>query len=374
MIKISQPKIYDQNNIALILFTSGSTAHPKAVSLSHENIFSNLQMIDHLYTNNIDMYDRSYSVLPWYHCYGLVCELLYLSSKGGQIIPALNIKNILSEMRKTQPTLLFTVPKMIEKIYKSPIQNVPTYYLRNKLIWGNDLRMISVGGSSCPIEYLNFIKNTFNIDIFQGYGLTETSPMISLNSPKENKIGSVGKPLKKVQIKFSDQNEILIKSPSLMKGYINNIDKNFDISLLLDQKGWYPTGDKGYMDKNGYLFINGRLKNEYKLLNGKYIMPTFIENIIISQIKEIEQALLIPSQNYDKNILLIYSNNIDKQLNNKIYKILSEKIDKYELPSQIHFLQEPFSLENNQLSLKMEIKRQYVIELFYKKKLKIYNN
>lgn len=353
-----------ENDPCLILFTSGSTAIPKGVVLSHKNIVSNLQMIKTLYQDNICPEDRSFSILPWHHCYGLVCELLYMIKIGGHIVVPSNSKNPIPEIKWSRPTLLFTVPKMLERIKKSAWNTNYTSKMLKYYLFGDQLRMMSVGGSYCSSELIEHFDERFQIPIYQGFGMTETSPMISLNSPNAQKIGSVGKPLTDVKIKIDYDEQILVRSPSLMLGYLDEIDdKNTIKTNLPVAEGWFPTGDKGYMDSEGYLFIKGRIKHEYKLSNGKYVNPGYLESLLLSS-PSFDQVLVIPSDNMDYNVCLVYTKLSVNQAIQEVDKICQGKIEKYEIPRKVFLLQAPFSVENGLLSIKLEPKRQEILKVW----------
>lgn len=352
---------------ALILFTSGSTNEPKGVVLTHHNIIQNLDMIGNLYQEkDLSCHDVSFSILPWYHCYGLVCELLFLMTRGAHIHVPYNPKNPMPEMKWIRPTLLFTVPKMLERLYKSEWNAIlPPSIIRN-LVWGNRLRMMSVGGSHCPTHIVDFFQERYHTPIYEGYGMTEFSPMIALNSPGSNKymIGSVGKPLNGVEIRIEKETgQILARSPSLMKGYLSSIDPLTRQILMhplnLVEGSWFPTGDKGYIDAQGFLYVKGRLKSEYKLSNGKYVNPEYIESWILRS-KIIEQALVMADpKTKDGNICLVISNSRDTQQLLQEIQLQCTKggVSSYEIPNSVYILKEPFSVHNGLLSMKMDPKR-----------------
>ena len=355
---------HDENDPCLILFTSGSTADPKGVVLSHQNIVSNLQMIKTLYQDNICPEDRSFSILPWHHCYGLVCELLYMIKIGGHIVVPKNYLNPIPELKWSRPTLLFTVPKMLERIKKSAWNTRYTSTALKYYLFGDQLRMMSVGGSYCSSELIEHFDERFQIPIYQGFGMTETSPMISLNSPNAQKIGSVGKPLNNVKIKIDYDEQILVRSPSLMLGYLDEIDdKNTIKTSLPNIEEWFPTGDKGYMDNEGYLFIKGRVKHEYKLSNGKYVNPGYLESLLLSS-SNFDQVLVIPSDNMDYNICLVHTKLLVNDAFQEVQKICQGKIERYEIPRKVFLLQSPFTVDNGLLSIKLEPKRQEILKVW----------
>lgn len=352
------------DNASTILFTSGSTSQPKGVVLSHKNIWTNIQQISHRVGDDIDHTDSAFSILPWHHCYGMVCELLFLLTKSAHIsLPtSKDPKKIIREMKWAGPTLFYSVPKVLENIYKNDINRVPGALKRN-LIFGHRVRRISVGGAFCPPKLISFMSEEYKIPTIQGYGMTETSPMISLNSIYENRIGSVGKPVKDVKIDFSyDNNEILVRGSNVMLGYLKFVTK--ENAFILEQPGeWFQTGDKGYLDKDGFLYVSGRTKMEYKLSNGKYINPIYIEKMLcLSPL--IEQAVVF-GDGLAHNKVIIHSGQKDKKkMLNHIQELLRDKVQQYEVPDDVFFTEEPFSLQNGLLTQKLEPNRNKILKLY----------
>lgn len=356
----------DMDTPSTILFTSGSTSQPKGVVLSHKNILTNLEQIEDRIRDDITSTDSAFSILPWHHCYGLVCELLFLLGKGAHInVPnSKDPKKILREMKWKSPTLFYTVPKVLESIYKNDFSHIPSMLKRN-FIFGKKIRRISVGGAICPSKLVSFMTDEYRISTIQGYGMTETSPMISLNSIDQNRINSVGRPVKDIKIDFSyENNEILVKGDNVMMGYLRFITK--ENKLILEEQGeWFYTGDKGYMDKDGYLYINGRTKLEYKLSNGKYINPTYIEKLLCMS-PLIDQAVVF-GDGMTKNKVIIHSSKCDKNKDRMLFHIqglLEGKVQNYEVPDDIVFVEEPFSTQNGLLTQKLEPNRNKILKLY----------
>lgn len=352
---------------ALILYTSGSTTISKGVVLSHNNIMANLEMIDKKFNNEISRYDTSYSILPWYHCYGLVCELLYLMSKGSSIyLPTKStLKNRLIEMRNSNPTLLYTVPKMLEMIYKNTdkyMKWIPSKVLKKRILFNNNLRMMSVGGSICNPYLIEYYKENYDIPVYQGYGMTETSPMISLNSKIDNKLLSVGKVFDGIDIKFDSNGQILIKSPTVMLGYVDYIDENNKIRYK-SKDDYFETGDCGVLDDDKYLYITGRIKSKYKLSNGIYTDPAYVESLILLS-PNIEQVFVYPDENNEYNKCLVYTNlDSEKRILQEIEKY-TKNLSIYEIPKSVIIMKERFSVENDCLSLKLDLKRNNIIRKY----------
>tara|TARA_B100001093_G_scaffold409166_1_gene398143 strand:+ start:474 stop:2297 length:1824 start_codon:yes stop_codon:yes gene_type:complete len=422
----------DENDLATIIYTSGTTGNPKGVEITHKNIISNIKGIQNSFNDfekvcNQD--DLSISFLPWAHCYGQTCELHGLISAGSSIYLSEGVDKLPDEIQKIKPTLLFSVPTLFNKIYdningkmadnilikkvfndaldtsKKVLENdfetkdkIKLYFydkfifskIREKL--GGRIRHSFVGGAATPIKVLKFFEY-INIPIIEGYGLTETSPIITLGTLDypSRKLGSVGKPLPENEVIIvNDENilesnkegEILTAGSNIMNGY-HNIDDNDDVFTVIDGKKYFKTGDLGYTDCENRLFITGRIKEQYKLENGKYVIPTFLEgNYIMSQY--INQ-IMIYGDNKSYNIALIVpnfdtlkANNIDTNNLSNFYleeiKSISKinNIKNYEVPKEVLIVNEEFSISNGLLTPKLSIKRNNVFETYQKEILSLY--
>ncbi len=298
------------SDTAALIYTSGTTGNPKGVILSHGNIASNVSAIHECFP--MSSMDRSLSFLPWAHSFGQTAELHGLFSMGASLAIAESVDKILDNLQETKPTLLYSVPRIFNKLYaavqkqlstKPPIirKMVATSLaargkLRNgedpsflekvvlaitdKLVFskvrarfGGELKYAFSGGAAISTEVAEFI-DSLGIMVYEGYGLTETSPIATSNWPKNRKIGSVGKPIPGVTVKISDEGEIVVYGPNVMQGYHNRKEEN---DAVMGADGGFRTGDMGRIDDDGFVFITGRLKEQYKLENGKYVVPTPLE-------------------------------------------------------------------------------------------------
>lgn len=351
-------------NPSTILFTSGTTNHPKGVVLSHKNIMTNLEQISNRIGDDITHLDSSFSILPWHHCYGLVCELMFLLKKGASIrVPSSKTPaNIMKEIKWESPTLFYTVPKVLENIYKNDIPHIPSRFKRN-LIFGRNIRRISVGGAFCHSKLVSFMTEQYDIPTIQGYGMTETSPMISLNSVCQNRINSVGRPVKGMNIDFSyENNEILVRGENVMMGYLKFATK--ENQLILEEKDdLFHTGDKGYMDKDGYLYINGRTKTEYKLSNGKYVNPIYIEKLLCMS-PWIDQAVVFGDGMPHNKVIIHSPKGKRDEMMRHIEELLEGRVQRYEIPNDIVFVEEAFSTKNGLLTQKLEPNRNKILKLY----------
>lgn len=270
----------DADAIATIIFTSGTTGKSKGVMLTQKNLFDNVKNVDYEEAPGCVMM----SVLPIHHAYCLVMDWLKGFSLGAIVCINDSFMHMVRNMHIYKPQVILMVPLMIESIYKRLAAANEEYANADEAtlvmvrasvyenVFGGQLKIIFTGGAHLDPFYIDeFAK--YGIDIFEGYGMSECSPVITTNTVDCHKPGSIGKPLANVQIKF-ENGEILVKGTSVMKGYYNMPEE----TKAAFTDGWLHTGDKGYLDEDGYLFINGRVKNLIIMSNGENISPEEIEN------------------------------------------------------------------------------------------------
>ena len=257
-------------DIATIIFTSGTTGKSKGVMLTQNNLASNVEAVK----ISAEPGTAMLSVLPIHHAFCLVMDWLKGFSQGATICINDSLLHMVRNMSIFKPDIMLMVPMMIETIYKrlaAADPEIPKAVLAEK-VFGGKLQTIFTGGAHLDPYYIDRFAE-YGVQILEGYGMSECSPVISNNTPENHKPGSIGRPLENVEIRF-ENGEILVKGTSVMKGYYQMPDETAE--TLKD--GWLHTGDKGYMDEDGYLFINGRVKNLIILSNGENISPEEIEN------------------------------------------------------------------------------------------------
>lgn len=351
------------NNEAMgfMLFTSGTTAMSKAVMLSHKNIASNLMDIAKVL--NLDERDTLLSFLPLHHTFECTVGFLYPISRGASIAYCEGIRHIANNIKEYQITAMISVPALYESIYKRLMKNIekkgklPEVEKMIKLTnmfskvgidikrvvfkdiidgLGGKIRLLVNGAAALSPE----VEKGFNdlgITTVQGYGLTETSPVISAGTDFEQRIGSVGKVFPSVKLKIinKDENgigEIYVKGPTVMLGYYQNEEATKEV---LD-KGWFNTGDLGYVDKKGFLFLCGRKKSVIVLKNGKNVFPEEIETVI-NKIEGVKESFVYGQAEEDDKIDLkvcakiVYDKELMKETYNaqteeEIYNVLWDKI------------------------------------------------
>jgi len=304
--QISLPKI-NSEEVAEIIFTSGSLGRAKGVMLSQKNLAANLMAMCQMVT--IYSEDKFLGVLPIHHTYQCTCGLLCPLYSGASVHFARSLKTIPEDLANTKPTVLLGAPllynKMYNKIMKTINSKKSSSILVNLLInvtditqkiglknskkmlfgklhktLGGNMRLLIAGGAAPDPKVSKFFRKV-GFNIIQGYGLTETSPILSLNQLENFKDDAAGLPLPGVQIKISNQDnhgvgEILTKGNNVMLGYY----KNNELTNESFEDGWFKTGDLGYLDEDGFLFICGRKKNVILANNGENIYPEEIEDIL----------------------------------------------------------------------------------------------
>jgi long-chain acyl-CoA synthetase len=253
-----------EHEIATIIYTSGTTGKSKGVMLTQENLSENVRAVEYSASPGC----VTMSVLPIHHAYCLVMDWLKTLSLGCCICINDSFMHMMRNMSIFKPEVMLMVPLMVETIYKKISFAGP----EAAKLFGGNLKIIFTGGAHLDPFYIDKFKE-YGIDILEGYGMSECSPVITSNTPDNHKPGSIGKPLKNVEISFED-GEILVRGSSVMKGYYKMPQETAD--TLKD--GWLHTGDKGYLDEDGYLFINGRVKNLIIMSNGENVSPEEIEN------------------------------------------------------------------------------------------------
>lgn len=260
----------EPDDVATIIFTSGTTGKSKGVMLTQNNLAQNVCSVGFTAEPGTVLL----SVLPIHHAFCLVMDWLKGFSLGSTVCINDSLLHMVRNMSVFQPEVMLMVPLMIETIYKklaSADAAIPKQVLAEKVFGGN-LKIIFSGGAHLDPFYIDEFEK-YGVGIYEGYGMSECSPVISNNMPGDYKKGSIGRPLCNAEIAFED-GEILVKGSSVMQGYYKMPQETAE--TLKD--GWLHTGDKGYMDEDGFLFINGRVKNLIILSNGENISPEEIEN------------------------------------------------------------------------------------------------
>lgn len=341
----------NEEEMSIILFTSGTTSASKAVMLSHKNIASNLYALnsaEKIYDTDVNL-----AFLPFHHTFGST-GLLFFLSNGATNVFCDGIRHIQSNLKEYKVTTFVCVPLLLEAMYKKimkeiekqgkeklikriiPITNFLLKFkidIRRKVFkdiinsLGGNIRFIVSGASGIDKKVAKGF-NDFGILTVQGYGLTETSPVLSAENENCIRYGSIGYPMANVEIKIDNPNEegigeIIAKGPNVMLGYYENEEATNEV--IVD--GWFHTGDLAYRDKDGYIFIAGRKKNVIVLKNGKNIYPEELE-ILINDLPYVEESMVFGMPKEDDLVVsakIVYNKEF-KEKNNYTEEELREKI------------------------------------------------
>jgi long-chain acyl-CoA synthetase len=418
------------DDIAVLIYTSGTTGDPKGVLLSHGNWTSNSHARVKLY-HEFDENDRTLSLLPWAHTYGQGEMHTFLSlgaSLGFMESPA----TLVDDMAQVKPTFLLAVPRVFNKIYDTLRVKMEKEGGLAKALFdmgveaAKERRKLAAQGESSLLTNLKFtiadrlvfkkIREKFggrlkgamtasammNVDIalfffdigipvYDCYGLTETSPGIAMNAPSDYRLGSVGRAIDKVRIVIdrsaveegAQDGEIVVYGPNVMKGYHNKPEQTMEI---MTPDGGLRTGDRGRLDEDGYLYITGRIKEQFKLENGKFVFPStleediclapYVQNAVIwGDNRPYTVCLVVPDflalemyaqqHNLPTNLdELLKRSDIQEMIGCEIQNFLKKKYAGYEIPKKFLFLKEPFSLENGTLTQTLKLKRRVVFDKY----------
>jgi len=420
-----------KDDMCCLIYTSGTTGNPKGVILTHGNISSNVNAVHDVFPMRDD--DRSLSFLPWAHSFGQTCELHCLFSVGASMALAESTQKILENLGEVQPTLLFSVPRIFNKLYQAvqkqiseqaaPIQNLVkaalkctakernherltisehiTLQLADKLVFskvrkrfGGRLKYAFSGGAAISRDVAEFI-DSLGVTVYEGYGLTETSPISTANWPNERRIGSVGRPIPGVRIEIDPtvgsgskdrvEGEIIVHGPNVMQGYFKRDEEN--AKAFTKDRG-FRTGDQGYLDSSGYLFITGRIKEQYKLENGKYVAPSPLEEKLKLSPFILNALVYGDNKPYNVALLCADTNAVQKWAANqglgslsgealldnpRVRELFKKELDThmaefkgFEEVREFAIIGEDFTTDNDMLTPSLKVKRRKVMEKYGK--------
>lgn len=324
----------DEDN-AIILFTSGSEKDPKAVQLTHRNILSNIESFTNLTT--VSDKDIMLANLPFFHVFGLTVNLwtpLYYGMTIVSYANPLDFKTVCNIIREEKPTLMFGTPSFfwgyVKKSEKGDFDSI---------------RLAVCGADKCPDALREDFLKKHGMTLYEGYGTTETSPVISANVPGQNKPSSVGVVLPGVEVRIEnfetgkdcvigETGRILVKGDLVMKGYYDD----FEETSMRIRHGWYDTGDMGYLDKDGFLWHAGRLKRFVKI-GGEMVSLVNVENVLEKLLPEGVACSVVemPDPIKGSRIIAVVTQNLDEK---QILKKMSEHLPKIAIPKQLFVMEE----------------------------------
>ena len=413
----------EPDDLATLIYTSGTTGDPKGVMLSHHNIWSNVQAV--LQMIPIGGGDECLSMLPLSHSYERMVD--YTLFQAGVIINyAESFDTVAANLGEVKPTVVLSVPRLYEKVYARVLENAlgGSAIKRTIFFWakrageqwatlslaglpipgglaikkkvadrlvfgklrartGGKIRFFVSGAAPLSFEIAKFFYSA-GLPIIEGYGLTESSPVLTLNPLDRIKLGTVGRAIPGVELKIESDGEILARGPNIMQGYFKLPEATRE---TLDTEGWLHTGDIGEIDSDGYLKITDRKKDLLKTAGGKYIAPQPIEamvkrNKLVSQAvvfgdrRKFPIVLVVPNfellqrwarernLSFDSNAQLIALPDVQAKVEREVMSSLHD-LAKFEMPKKVVLLPQDFTIEGGELTPKLSVKRR-VVETRYK--------
>ena len=414
------------DSLATLIYTSGTTGDPKGVMLTHDNIYSNVQACVHILPLNDS--DECLAMLPLSHVYERMVD--YTMWDAGVIISyAESFDKVAQNLKEVRPTIVLSVPRLYEKVYSKVLESAlggsavkrtiffwakkagdrwATYKLSglkipmmlelehaiaDKLVFqklragtGGRVKAFISGSAPLSPEIARFFFAA-SLPILEGYGLTETSPVLTLNPPDKPKVGTVGPPIPGVTLKFAADGEILAKGPNIMQGYYNQPGETKE---AIDADGWFHTGDIGELDSDGYLKITDRKKDMIKTAGGKWVAPQPIENavklnkyvanaVLLGDKRKFPIILVVPNfdqlEGWAKYRRLAYTSrtqlltlpDVRAKMEREVMGMLSE-LAKYEMPKKVALIEKDFTIEAGELTPTLKVRRR-IVEQHYEKQI-----
>jgi long-chain acyl-CoA synthetase len=410
------------DQLATIIYTSGTTGEPKGVMLTHNNLSSNEETSVEAY--RMGPADQAVSFLPLSHVYERVTAYAYLFH-GVPIAYVERIEDLPQALIEVHPTLAAAVPRVFEKLYANIMQKgreatgskrrifewavrvaresvrwrvygeeAPSWlHLRwkiaDRIVYskiregiGGRFRAFISGGGPLSRELAEFFW-AVGVPVYQGYGLTEASPVVSANHPGTNRVGTVGQPIENVSVRIAEDGEILVHGPCVMKGYYQ---KPADTSAVISADGWLQTGDIGRLDEDGYLYVTDRKKDLFKTAAGKFVAPQPIENllkasplilnaVLVGDAYKFISALIVPnfasveaaarehSRTFASHEQLADDPWVHELIAREVAR-LNSKLAQYETIKKFALLGEDFTFDGGQLTYTLKLKRRVIAERY----------
>ena len=412
------------DEIATIIYTSGTTGQPKGVMLTHNNLSSNEETSVGPYRMNPA--DKAVSFLPLSHVYERVTAYAYLFH-GVPVAYVERMEDLPQALLEIHPTLSAAVPRVFEKLYANIIQkghestglkrrifDWATRVARDAVRWkaygeeapsglrlrwkiadrivfskiragiGGAFRAFISGGGPLARELAEFFW-AVGVPVYQGYGLTETSPVVSANYPGNNKLGTVGQPIENVNVRIAEDGEILVQGPCVMKGYYL---KPADTNAVISPEGWLATGDIGRLDEEGFLYVTDRKKDLFKTAAGKFVAPQPIENILKMSPLILNAVLVGDAYKYIAALVVPNFANVEAAARQQgrtfasqeqiaadpwVHELISRevaqvnaKLAQYEMIKRFALLDHDFTFDGGQLTYTLKLKRRVIAERYAK--------
>ncbi|MGH9689107.1 MAG: AMP-dependent synthetase/ligase [Candidatus Acidiferrales bacterium] len=410
------------DQLATIIYTSGTTGEPKGVMLSHANLTSNAT--DFSDDFNLSPADVALSLLPLAHVYERTIDYGHFFH-GVSVAYVEQMETVAEALLEVRPTMVAAVPRFYEKIYANIMdtgrraggmrekifdwalrvaaESVPwraygkrvsprvrlQWHLADSVVYskirkgvGGRIRVFSAGGAPLAPELAEFFWSV-HLPVYQGYGLTETSPVVTANSPKENKVGTVGRPIPHVQLKIAEDGEVLVKGPCVMQGYYRKPDET---RAAFTADGWFCTGDIGQIDEQGFLIITDRKKEMLKTAGGKFVAPAPIENALKTS-PYISNAIVVGDRRKFVSVLIVpnfpaigsaarktgreFASPAQMSSDAWVRGLLTAEMERltaalaqYEKPKRFAIVEQDFTYGSGQLTYTLKLKRRVIEEQY----------
>ena len=376
----------DSNDLATILYTSGTTGEPKGVMLTQKNLVSNTLAV--IQTFGMEPGDKRLTFLPLSHIFARTCDLYTWIGCGCGLALAQSRETVLQDCAEIHPTVLNGVPYFYDLLLRGLQQHglAETPGALNQML-GGKIRYCCTGGAALPDHLFDFFKSQ-EVPLLQGYGLTETSPVISMSTPKQLRRGASGQAIPDVEVAISEDGELISRGPHIMRGYWRNEEATSEV--IIDD--WFHTGDLGKVDEDGFVWITGRKKELIVTAAGKNIAPVLLESLL-TQDPLIEQALVIgDGRNYLTALIVPNVEQVTAQLSETpdpeklleqpevqalFEKCVEERlmgVSHHEQVRRFFLIDRPFSIEAGEMTAKLSLRRPIIesnfseqIESMYRK-------
>ena len=373
----SREQALDSSSLATLIYTSGTTGNPKGVMLTHGNLLSNVESMIPIAFLEPD--DILLSWLPYSHVYARLTDNYLATGAGITVALAASIDTLIDDLDTIKPTWLTAVPRFYEKIWAGVEALDPdTRANRLKTIFGPRIRQLNSGGAPLPRHVCDGFDQA-GLPILEGYGLTETSPVISFNHAEAYRFGSVGLPIPGVEVRIAQDGEILTRGPHVMAGYWKNPEATE--AVIVD--GWFHTGDVGTIDEDGFLSITDRKKDLFVTSAGKNVAPAVIERLLTTDPlfdqavvygdgRNFISAVVVPNLPLLETLAttndttvetadgLITSPELLAIIDSKVSELM-ESVSQPERVKKCLVLDKPFQLENDELTATLKVRRRHII-------------
>jgi long-chain acyl-CoA synthetase len=363
------------DDLATIIYTSGTTGNPKGVMLSHHNLLSNARAFAQVSPFSPESVFLNW--LPFSHIYARTIDIYVTLVTGAVLCLAESAETVIANLAEIQPTNMSGVPRFYEKILAAVQGDAALMGKRLRAIFGQRIDWLGSGGAPLPPAVAQAYQQA-GLLLLQGYGLSESSPVISFNRKDAHKIESVGRPIPGVEVRIADDGEVLTRGPHVMIGYWKNPAATAESVV----NGWLHTGDLGRLDEGGFLHITGRKKELLVLSNGKKVVPSVIEGLVLADPCIDQLVVCGEGRNFLTALVVPHWDNLTKAMSlppssfpaalardPRVLTFLQARIEQtlqhvadWEQVKKIAILSEPFSVAQDEMTISLKLRRKVIVE------------